>query len=62
MIVTNTLFVSLAIPYFPPAQTFITLEDSVKKVPEYAYQLYLADEASAKEVENNVSRARHIYT
>jgi hypothetical protein len=58
--VANILLVSLSIPFFPPARSFVTLEASVKKAPEFAYQVYFADEASTKEIENNVSRAENI--
>ncbi|KAF9515265.1 hypothetical protein BS47DRAFT_1372078 [Hydnum rufescens UP504] len=44
----------LSIPFFPPARSFVTLEASVKKAPEFAYQVYFADEASTKEIENNL--------
>jgi len=44
----------LSVPYFPPAQSFVPLEDFIKVAPEFAYQLYFVDEASTKEIENNL--------
>ena len=46
--------IRLSTPFSPPTKQYIPLEDIVKKVPNYAYQLYLADPDSTKEIEANV--------
>ncbi|TFY76437.1 hypothetical protein EWM64_g7576 [Hericium alpestre] len=45
----------LAIPYTPRAAEYIPLEEVVKKVPNYGYQLYLSDPNSTVEIEANLS-------
>jgi soluble epoxide hydrolase / lipid-phosphate phosphatase len=44
-----------SVPFSPPTKQYIPLEDVVKKVPNYAYQLYFADPESTQEIEANVS-------
>ena len=43
-------------PFTPPTKRYNSLEDVVKKVPNYAYQLYFARSESTKEIEANVRR------
>ncbi|TFY54888.1 hypothetical protein EVG20_g9527 [Dentipellis fragilis] len=45
----------LSVPYRPPAPAYASLEDIVKQVPQYGYQLYFADPSSTKEIEDNLS-------
>ena len=45
---------SLSISFFPPSQEYVPLEDVVKKMPDFAYQLFFADPASTKKIEDNV--------
>ncbi|KAI0252063.1 alpha/beta-hydrolase [Lactifluus subvellereus] len=45
-----------SIPFSAPTKQYIPLEDIVKKVPNYAYQLYFADPESTKEIEANLER------
>lgn len=46
---------SLSVGFFPPNKEYVSLEDLVKKVPDFAYQLYLADPATTKKIENKVT-------
>jgi hypothetical protein len=41
-------------PFTPPTKRYNSLEEIVKKVPNYAYQLYFAHSESTKEIEANV--------
>ena len=43
-----------SVPYHPPLRQYIPLEGVVKRVPNYAYQLYFANPESTKEIEANV--------
>ncbi|KAH9988416.1 Alpha/Beta hydrolase protein [Russula vinacea] len=43
-------------PFTPPTKRYNSLEDVVKKVPNYAYQLYFAHFESTKEIEANLER------
>lgn len=45
----------MSVPYYPPATTYMSLEDIATKVfVNYGYQLYFADPSSTKEIEDNV--------
>jgi soluble epoxide hydrolase/lipid-phosphate phosphatase len=46
--------VRLSIPFSPPDKQYRSLEDVVKKIPNYAYWLYFANPESTKEIEANV--------
>jgi len=46
----------LSVPFTPPTKRYNSLEDAVRKVPNYAYQLYFANPESTKEIEVNVRR------
>ncbi|OBZ70334.1 Bifunctional epoxide hydrolase 2 [Grifola frondosa] len=46
--------VILAVPFMPPSGEYVPLEGIVKKVPNYGYQLYLADPRSTTEIEANL--------
>ena len=48
------MFSRFSIPYNPPVKQYIPLEGVVGRVPNYAYQLYLASPESTKEIEANV--------
>ncbi|KAF8494225.1 Alpha/Beta hydrolase protein [Russula emetica] len=41
----------LSVPFTPPTKRYNSLEDAVRKVPNYAYQLYFANPESTKEIE-----------
>jgi len=43
-------------PFTPPTTRYNSLEDVVKKVPNYAYQLYFARSESTEEIEANLDR------
>jgi len=45
---------SLSVSFFPPSQEYVPLEEVVKKIPDFAYQLFFADPATTKKVEDNV--------
>jgi hypothetical protein len=45
---------SLSVAFFPPNKEYVSLEELAKRVPDFAYQLYLADPATAKKVEDRV--------
>jgi soluble epoxide hydrolase/lipid-phosphate phosphatase len=45
-----------SVPYNPPLKEYIPLEGLVKRVPNYAYQLYFANPESTKEIEANLER------
>ncbi|KAI0258109.1 alpha/beta-hydrolase [Gloeopeniophorella convolvens] len=46
----------LSVPFAPPTKKYIPLENVVKKVPNYSYQLYFASEEATKEIEVNFER------
>lgn len=46
---------SLSVSYFPPNPEYVPLEAVVKKMPDFAYQLFFADPAATKKIENNVT-------
>jgi len=46
----------LSIPFSPPDKQYHSLEDVVKKIPNYAYWLYFANPESTKEIEANLDR------
>lgn len=45
---------SLSVSFFPPNKEYVPLEELVKRIPAFAYQLYLADPATAKKIEDHV--------
>ena len=45
---------SLSVSFFPPSPEYVPLEEIVKKLPDFAYQLFFADPASTKKIEDNV--------
>jgi hypothetical protein len=45
----------LSVSFFPPYKEYVSLEDLAKKFPDYAYQLYFADPANTKKIENQVT-------
>ncbi|KAI0290085.1 alpha/beta-hydrolase [Multifurca ochricompacta] len=46
----------LSVPFSPPNKEYISLKDVVKRVPNYAYQMYFANPESTKEIEANFER------
>ncbi|KAI0287628.1 epoxide hydrolase [Russula brevipes] len=46
----------LSVPFSPPGKQYHSLEDVVKKIPNYAYWLYFANPESTKEIEANLDR------
>ncbi|KAI0046648.1 alpha/beta-hydrolase [Auriscalpium vulgare] len=46
----------LSVPYNPPIPVYLSLPEIVKRLPNLGYQLYLASDASTKEVEANLDR------
>ncbi|KAF8507835.1 alpha beta-hydrolase [Hysterangium stoloniferum] len=44
----------LSIPFTPPRQDYLSLEQIVQRLPIYGYQLYFGDPASTKEIEANL--------
>jgi len=44
----------LSVAFFPPNKEYISLEKLVEMVPDFAYQLLLADVAAAKRIENHI--------
>jgi soluble epoxide hydrolase/lipid-phosphate phosphatase len=44
----------LSIPYVPPKEQHMSVEDMVKLYPSYGYQMYFASESSTSEIEENV--------
>ncbi|KAH9959851.1 alpha/beta-hydrolase [Russula dissimulans] len=45
-----------SVPFTPPVKEYLSLEELVKKVPNYAYQLYFADPESTKEINAHLER------
>ena len=45
---------SLSVSFYPPSQEYVPLEEVVKKFPDFAYQLFFADPATTKKIEDNV--------
>lgn len=48
------LSLSLSVPYTPPRPDYLSLQEVVKRVPNYGYQLYFADPSSTAEIESKV--------
>lgn len=46
---------SLSIPFYPPAPSYISPSDMARRVPPLGYQLYLGDDSSTEEIQNNVN-------
>jgi len=46
----------LSVPFTPPTKQYYSLEDVVKKIPNYEYQLYFANPESTKEIEAKLER------
>ncbi|THH19891.1 hypothetical protein EW146_g1339 [Bondarzewia mesenterica] len=46
----------LSVPYVPPTPEYISLEEIVKRVPNFGYQLYFANDESTSEIESNLDR------
>lgn len=44
----------LSIPYVPPKEQYVSLEELVRAYPSYGYQVYFASESSTSEIEENV--------
>ncbi|KLO19926.1 alpha/beta-hydrolase [Schizopora paradoxa] len=44
----------MSVPFYPPAANYASLEDITKVIVNYGYQLYFADPASTKEIEDNL--------
>jgi hypothetical protein len=53
---TISRILRLSTPFSPPTKRYNSLEDVVRKVPNYAYQLYFANPESTKEIGANVWR------
>ena len=53
---TISRILRLSTPFSPPTKRYNSLEDVVRKVPDYAYQLYFANPESTKEIGANVWR------
>jgi hypothetical protein len=51
---TISRIIRLSIPFSPPTKRYNSLEDVVRRVPNYAYQLYFANPESTKEIGANV--------
>jgi len=53
----------ISVSFYPPNQEYVPLEDFVKKVPDFAYQLYFSDPATTKKIEDNIEFFyRSVYT
>jgi len=48
--------IRFSVPFTPPVKDYRSLEDVVKKAPNYAYQLYFANPESTNEVNANVRK------
>ncbi|KAG6854361.1 hypothetical protein C0991_007866 [Blastosporella zonata] len=46
--------VMLSVPYTPPSQVYIPIEEIAKRVPNLGYQVYFANSASTSEIESNL--------
>ncbi|KAG2054910.1 alpha/beta-hydrolase [Suillus hirtellus] len=46
--------VMLSIPYVPPKEQYVSLEELVRAYPPYRYQVYFASESSTSEIEENL--------
>lgn len=46
----------LSVPYVPPALQYLSLEDVVKRVPNFGYQLYFASDEATREIEGALPR------
>ncbi|KAG1805674.1 Alpha/Beta hydrolase protein [Suillus subaureus] len=44
----------LSIPYVPPKEQHMSVEEMARKYPSYGYQMYFASESSTSEVEENL--------
>lgn len=60
MLAQTLIACRLAVPFFSPRDTYISLEKIVEHVPNYGYQLYFADKISNKEIANNVRSEIHL--
>lgn len=47
---------SFCTPYAPPSPVYVPLEDIVKALPNFSYQLYLVTPEAEKDLNGNVSR------
>jgi hypothetical protein len=45
---------SLSVPFHPPAPVYISLEEQVKRIPNFGYMLYFSNPVAIKEIESNV--------
>lgn len=45
----------LSIPFVPRRAEYVSLEQIVKRYPDYGYQLYFSDPKTTKEIEDHVS-------
>jgi hypothetical protein len=52
--------IRLSHPFTPPTKRYYSLEDVVKKLPNYDYQLYLANPESTKVIEAKVRRTARL--
>ena len=52
--------IRLSVRFTPPTKRYYSLEDVVKKVPNYEYQLYFANPESTKEIEAKVCRTARL--
>lgn len=46
--------VMLSIPYVPPKEQYVSLEEMVRAYPSYGYQVYFSSESSTSEIEENL--------
>ena len=52
--------IRFSVPFTPPTKRYYSLEDVVKKLPNYEYQLYFANPESTKEIEAKVRRTARL--
>jgi hypothetical protein len=50
--------IRFSVPFTPPTKRYNSLEDVVKKLPNFEYQLYFANPESTKEIEAKVGHLR----
>jgi hypothetical protein len=45
----------MSVSFYPPSQEYVPLEEIVKKMPDFAYQIFFADPTTTKKIEDNVT-------
>jgi len=46
--------IALSVPFYPPAPTYVPMDEMIRRVPAFGYQKYLEDPKSAAEIDQNI--------